>query len=262
MNWQQELRAAETEEDFERLKEHIDFEDDKDVLSNITSPVVLRACLLHINATDITRLLICFYCVGRSFRVDLLEVFFPDFLTLPDLTSNTSRLKRYYSYIEEVIGRGYVDVFAFFLQKGMDPNLCSPYSTEPILSTVCFRSKIDIIDLLLTYDVDVNIKDKYGDTPVFYGMWAKDVRVLDRLIMHGADVYHRNNDGKNIWTFPWNSYRPEMEPNFQRLADMRVPLDKKDNDFQVRRANVAEGMEGILHIMREVLKEQGEEVEE
>lgn len=262
MTWQEEVRAAETEEDFERVKKYINFEDEKEFFTNITSPIILRASLRYYCTTEGKGMLVLFYYVGRSCRVDLMDVFFSGFLTLPNLTSTPLRKKQYYNYIEKVVSGGYVDVFAFFLRKGMNPNLCSPYSTEPILSTVCFRGKIDIIDLLLAYDVDVNAKDRYGDTPVFYGIWAKDVRVLDRLIMHGADVYHRNNEGKNIWSFPWHSYRPEMEPNFQRLADMRVPLDKKDYNFVVGGVKITAGMEGILRIMRELLKEQGEDVAE
>jgi hypothetical protein len=262
MTWQEELRAAQTEEDFECVKKHIVDEDTFFVITNITSPIVLRASLLHFKTLEKKEVLTLFYWAARSFRVDLLEVFFPDFLVFPNLRSTLLREREYYSYLEKVIIGGYVDVIAFFLQKGMNVNIVSPYDGKPILSTACCRSKIDIIDLLLIHGADVNMEDKYGYTPASYAMFSKDVRVLDRLIMHGADLYHRNKKGNNLWsTNAWQRYRVELEPNFQRLADMRVPLDVETYNSVLARVKVYPIIQGVVDIMQEVLKEQGMDVE-
>jgi hypothetical protein len=252
MDWIQDLRAAETEEDFERILPLITPWKDEEVFQNITSPIVLHACLRHTNPSKF-RLQQLFYIVAKSYRIDLLEVFFVSFLTLQELAKDT---QCYYPFVMMTVVEGRVDVIAFLLENGMDFNMrSSKVINEPILSRACFNEEVNIIELLLVHGADTNLEDVYGETPSFYAMWASDVRILDRLIVHGANLFHRNERGENLWAaVPCAYYHESTEANYQRLADMNIPLDEETY------STVCESLEeypengGRLRIMREVMQ--------
>lgn len=256
-NWQEDLRAASTEEELERILPRIPVWSNEETLRNITSPCVLHAFLRRI---DLLRgcLRTFFYIVAKSCRIDLLEVFF-SFLTLEDLEQDQTS---YYLFVRNVIKEGIVDVIAFLLEKGMDPNMRRSLKSNPILYWACFYEKIDIVDLLLQKGADPNAEDEHGYTPIVPAMWSSDVRVLDRLIVYGANLFHRNEDGQNLWAAVPSDYTKEMEPNFRRLADMNVSLDQETYN-KVREASEEYFEdEDLLELMREVMQKQGLEVQE
>lgn len=85
------------------------------------------------------------------------------------------------------------------------------------------------------------------------------MRVLDHLIMHGADLLH-NKEEESLWfaVQPCN-YREEMQESFQRLADMRLPLDVEmyKKKFLLLKDSHRVRMKPVLDIMRGVLESQG-----
>ena len=251
MDLKKKLAAAETVEDLEAILPSIDRWNDSFIFSAIRSPIVLDACLRYVNPTK-SRLLEIFYLVARLHRVDLLKVFFDSFLTLEDLS--TSLTWNYSFFIGREVIEGAVDVIAFFLEKGLDPNLQSFWCGEgSLLSLACSYNKIDIVDLLLEYGANVNHQDIAGRTPAFHAMRAPDVRILDRLIVHGANLYRRDKDGNNLWTaVAWCYYEETLEPNFQRLADMRVPLDEETYNSALAALDKYPKLEGLISIMRKI----------
>jgi ankyrin repeat protein len=73
-------------------------------------------------------------------------------------------------------------------------------SDFPILSITVARSYIDLFYFLINKipDIDVNAKNIYGKTPLFY---ASKLKIFKELLNLGANPYHKDNDGKTF-----NSY--------------------------------------------------------
>lgn len=258
MSFTERLRVAETLDDFESLGEDIPMYDNS-IFKNIFSPVVLRACLLHVDP-PYNRILKIFYFVAEQYRVDLLEVFFNGYLTLESLTVGIMGVK-FSTFVARALSHGYVDILKFLIEKGLDINSVDALE-RTYLSNAAIGGKVDIMDLLLAEGADVNRTDSFGNTPIFHAMWSADVRILDRLIMHGANFLHRDNRGRTLWeavSFYW--YREKMDPNFQRIADMGVPLEKKVYDKALRKSAFNPDLKGLLKIMHGVMKKQGFEVD-
>ena len=254
-----DLREAKTEADFDALKDRILPEHYYgDIFSCISTPEVLDAYLRHRHLTD-NELINAFYTVMRQERIDLLEVFFAGgYLTMqdllqPDTPSFVVNVTNYVLY------KGIVDVMKFFIDKGMPIN--SDCSLE-ILHITCEEGKVDILNLLLAAGEDVNRVDEDGNTAAFSAMWSQDPTVLDRLVIHGANLLHKNNDGKSLWSaFPWDLYLEEREHNFQRLAYYGVPLDKREYKEIYDNLWCESDAKGLLRIMRETLIKQGDMIE-
>lgn len=259
MEFVERLRSAETINDFNALEDDFPMYNNS-IFRDIFSPVVLRACLLHVDPSY-DRLLKIFYFVAEHYRVDLLEVFFNGYLTLESLTVGIMGVK-FSSFVARVLSHGYVDILKFLIEKGLDINRVDALE-RTYLSNAIINDKVDIMDLLLAKGADVNRTDSFGNTPVFLAMWSADVRILDRLIMHGANLLHRDNEGKTVWeAVPFMWYKKKMDPNFQRIADMSVPLEKKVYDKALRKSTLNPEMKDLLKIMHGVMKRQGFEVDD
>ena len=71
---------------------------------------------------------------------------------------------------------------------------------------------MELIRWLIEQGLDVNIQDKFGDTPLHYILYtAKKFEVAQYLVEHGADVNKRNNHGHTILDYPEISSHKELE---------------------------------------------------
>lgn len=195
-----------------------------------------------------------FYSVAYKYRLNLIEVFFTEaLLTIQDFTDD---IYRFFEYIESVIKEGRIDIMIFFLDKGMNPNM---KFTDTILSLACYHGKIDIVTLLVDRKADVNQGNCDEDTPIFFAMCSSDVRIIDCLITNGANMYHRNDEGENVWG-PSSRYVCEgndLGDNFQRLVDYRVPVDEEIYLHVKNEVPQSPKLQSLLKMMQEVVDIQG-----
>lgn len=223
------LREITTTEEFDNIVATHSL-DVRKLYEDIESPVVLR----HYLAThgDKIDLIEAFFVVSRKLCVDLLEEFFPPLSITVLLERNGRRLR---DYVWNCTAEGLVDIMTFFLNKGFDIN-SEPLSFHhlPFLSAACANGKVDIVDLFLERGSDVNIVDYYGETPVFYAARRDDVRVLDRLIVHGADLHHLDRKGNNLWSkAAFSYYTREREEVYHRLVQLRIVPVYHDNEYKL-----------------------------
>lgn len=260
--WWEKLRFAETEADFDLLKDEIDLTMTGRIFLVINSAEVLRACLRYMRL-DRDALSGALYNISSKYRVDLLAVFI-DHLTWREFTADSVSLY----LIRSVLADGHVDVMDFLLQSGLDIEHEVPYSfghNVCLLTYACYHGQLDIIDLLLSRGANVNKESSRGMTPAFAAMASANVTVLDRLYLHGANLNHRDAEGKNLWTVVSTFERYDKKlPLMRRLAEMRVPLERKvyDRYLVSYRRNRSPELKEVLVLMREVLMYQGEEVAE
>ena len=71
---------------------------------------------------------------------------------------------------------------------------------------------LELVRWLVEQGLDVNVQDRFGDTPLHYIRYtAKGFEVARYLIEHGADVNIRNNHGSTIMSNPSLSSHKEFE---------------------------------------------------
>lgn len=263
MSFIERLRAAETEEEFDALKDRLRGYINYQIFRNIFSPVVLRACILYLQPSKKVCIEI-FYIVAGLFRNDLLEVFFREFLTLNDLTNTEELKKELFSFLkEEVIDGEHVHVLNFFIEKGIDIENKKPDGSarrdSSLLASAVLKQNVDIIDLLIKNGADVNASDKSGVSPVVYAMWSRDPRVLDLLIANGVNLHCRSGHGSSLWSVDnWSYYKEGAEHNYQRIADCGVPLDRDIYMKTYRSYLLNPKFKNLMIIMNKVMKKQGD----
>jgi hypothetical protein len=260
--WWDKLRTAETEADFDSFKDEIDFTMHSIIFQLITSPEVLRVCLRHAQLEK-KSLLEASYRVTSSYRIDLLAIFL-EHLTWEEFMRDDSFIQ----YINNVLVEGHVDVMNFLLDKGLSVDYKIQYGYgyhSCLLAFACTYGKVDIIDLLLSRGADANKEITGGVTAAFRAMLCGDPTVLDRLFLHGADLFHRDDKGRNLWTsmspFPWRD--PQKVTMMLHLTKYRVPLDRETYDKCLAAYSYDDSLKikELLEAMRELLLSQGEEVE-
>lgn len=68
---------------------------------------------------------------------------------------------------------------------------------EPIHAAAWHNSHTENIDLLLMHGADINAKDEYKETPLFYAVKGKYPEIMiPHLIANGADIEARNDFGQ------------------------------------------------------------------
>ena len=68
---------------------------------------------------------------------------------------------------------------------------------EPIHAAAWHNSHIKNIDLLLVRGADINVKDEYEETPLFYAVKGKYPKIMiPHLLYRGADIEARNDYGQ------------------------------------------------------------------
>lgn len=238
--WREELAAAVTEEDFQRVKYRID---DNGGYHHkiITSAVVLRCYLEFLGPLPRKKLLQYFYHIADKNRTDLMSVFIPHYLTLEDLQKARDCCYYYYVLVTRCIEKRLVDVMSFLFAQGfeyLDRFWIINRSTNYFF-LACQVGGVDIVNLFLSHEVDVNYLGIFQDNAAYYALLSGDIRILDRLILAGCNLQGNIRHetvacGCTIRITLWNvaAYNCCKISNFeevcQRLHDMRVPAGSGD----------------------------------
>jgi len=95
-----------------------------------------------------------------------------------------SRTKGITGFYQAVSDRNY-DEIKILLVFGANVN---GTHKAPTLNISCYLNYLDIADFLLSYGADINYKDEYGRTAVFWAAIRRDRVVIDFLIQNGAET--------------------------------------------------------------------------
>jgi len=93
-------------------------------------------------------------------------------------------------------GRGNKEIVNAFLAAGMSANVTRATDGWSPLISASFYKRSDIVELLLTKQATVNLRDKYGKTALIQAaaMGAEDIVIL--LLEYGADPNIPDNNGR------------------------------------------------------------------
>lgn len=75
----------------------------------------------------------------------------------------------------------------FLLSRGADPNACDRFSKRVIHFAV-LRESTDMVQWLINYQADINVKDEFGSTPLSMALLDKNnSSIIALLLKNGAN---------------------------------------------------------------------------
>ena len=85
--------------------------------------------------------------------------------------------------------------------------------------------RLDILKYLLKQDYDVNVPDKFGNTPLFYAVENRDIAYYKELLKYGADANYINNKKMNPLFYAIKSNNTAI---FSNLVKSGADINQKD----------------------------------
>lgn len=95
------------------------------------------------------------------------------------------------SALANAANRGNVELVAFFLEHGADPNLTKSYGTA-----LSMANGVAVMKMLLEYGADPNIPDSDGDLPIIGSIDTRNLDEIELLINYGTDMTRPNRQGE------------------------------------------------------------------
>lgn len=124
-------------------------------------------------------------------------------------------------------GNGHSEVVELLIENGADLNAQDWHGTALINSAMEGRS--DIVKLLLLAGADVNIKNKYGETALWFAVKEVQSEIVKLLLDAGADVYVKTDEDKTIIEAALSKYEtPEGARTIQLLAEANFDINIQD----------------------------------
>ena len=87
---------------------------------------------------------------------------------------------------------GDVEMVAYLLAHGADPNIKTKYEGISAMMLAVYSGNFAVTKLLVENDADVNIQNRYGNTPLMWAMRWKKSKIGKFLLKKGADLNLRN----------------------------------------------------------------------
>lgn len=137
-----------------------------------------------------------------------------------------NELEMQHTVLNGPIYNGHVDIIERLLERGCDPNKFLNEESPLIKAVKSMRNNTDILDILLKYGADVNYKDIFGNTALFY---AKNTNTLNKLVLYGANVNELNNKYHSPLYYAIENYRHDLVRailNFGPVIDVHDLISK------------------------------------
>lgn len=90
------------------------------------------------------------------------------------------------------IKKGYIDIFKYLIQNGADINVVD-YNNNNMLM---MEPTLEMVKFLLKFNINVNLKNKNGVTPLIYALKNSNIENAELLIEAGANIIDADNDGE------------------------------------------------------------------
>lgn len=96
------------------------------------------------------------------------------------------------------------DIFELLVENGANVNSKDTYGNTPLFYSIQ-KKRIKIFLILLTHpEIDINTEDEDDNTPLHYAIRQQNYEMTISLLRHGSDIFHSNRYGSyiintNIW---------------------------------------------------------------
>ncbi|XP_033124782.1 uncharacterized protein LOC117123068 [Anneissia japonica] len=116
-----------------------------------------------------------------SGTLDILGTPFLKSLSCADVISVA--IQRAFLMMYLAANRGHFKIVDTILKKNIDPNMCTPFGRTP-LHVASFHGRLDVVELLLSYGADVFHRDNDGKTPQEVSTSRGYTQCIRRLWLH------------------------------------------------------------------------------
>jgi ankyrin repeat protein len=89
------------------------------------------------------------------------------------------------------------------LKLGANPNFNNPHglNNTHIIHLIAWEENLVMLKLLIQYNIDLNLGDTNGNTPLYLAAYKKHLKTFACLIENGADLYITNHAGISAYDF-------------------------------------------------------------
>lgn len=124
-----------------------------------------------------------------------------------------------------------VKVINRLLEFKENPNLPSKLNEFPIIK-VCTNGGSALLHILVQNNINLNVLDKKGNTPLLIFAKRRDLRSCEYLLENKAEISLKDHKGRNALHWSLNQTTPENSNNFdleEILIDRGIQINEKDN---------------------------------
>src|SRR5690606_12234129 len=99
----------------------------------------------------------------------------------------------------------------------------APVFAQSELTSAVMNGQADIVDTLISRDIDVNMVERDGTTPLQWAVYGENVDIVKKLIEAGADVTQTNREGMTPLALAATTGNVEI---VRLLLDAGAPVDQ------------------------------------
>lgn len=133
----------------------------------------------------------------------------------------------------------------------VDYDLALYYDRFEELMLGCELGKLDLVKQICTVTKHINQQDINGWSPIIKATYFNNIDIVHYLVLMGADVHTRNNNGTNLLMYAKNTYQRYGDNNLFKLFKM-LGLSEKEEDYSGKNLEAYIADESIS--MSELLK--------
>jgi ankyrin repeat protein len=78
--------------------------------------------------------------------------------------------------------------------------------TSEVIKKVIVDNRLDLLDILIENNMNINLKDEKGNTPLVYAIQHRNLDIIEYLIHHGADCHTINDNDETIDSINYKYY--------------------------------------------------------
>ena len=123
---------------------------------------------------------------------------------------------------------GKMKTFKMFLNHGADINVLECITGSTLLHWVAYWDSLEFVQLLLDRGLDVNARNKDGDTPLHRALIGANLDVVRCLLSHGANPNAVNNKGSNLIHFAAISKHADVLQYI--ITRYNLDINKRNNE--------------------------------
>ena len=153
-------------------------------------------------------------------KIDLLLKYKPD---LEICNSDDVPLLSFLMYKDSYNNNGKLanKYFPILMKKGASIFETDLYGKQPIHYWAAYNGNINNFDLLIKRKININAKDKYGNTPLMEAASSNNYKSASILIKNNADLNIQNKDGKTALMM-MTGYSCDMWAGHRQFIDIRI----------------------------------------
>lgn len=122
---------------------------------------------------------------------------------------DANKIKNMGRFLTKLYNHNNINAVTFLIKKGADVNVKNEYE-ETLLWYIIRNKNMNLLKLLLKNKANVNIRNRYGDTPLWYAIKTQDRYLVKLLIKNGANINKLNKNRENILSYVIENKNKEM----------------------------------------------------